>query len=159
MCYEIKATEKSWQNMLHKNPENHPVRVKLRTLKCLKAYQELPPFGKFVTEVLILRNSRSLMFFKISVLINFTTITGKHLCWPFFCRTPAVATPGFSSAESGIYCKQSHRVLLRIPFRTGVKSQKQPLELFCKIRCSKKFFKFHRKAAVLKSLFNRVTSL
>ena len=145
--------------MLHKNPENHPVRAKLRTLKCLKVYQELPPFGKFVTEVLILRSSRSLMFFKISVLINFTTFTGKHLCWPFFYRTPAVATPGFFSADSGIYYRQSHRILRRTPFKTGVKSQKQPLLLFCKKRCSKKFFKFHKKAALLKPFFNRVTSL
>ena len=144
MCYEITATEKSWQNMLHKNPENHPVRAKLRTLKCLKVYQELPPFGKFVTEVLIFRSSRSLMFFKIGVLKNFATFTGKHLCWPlqaFFYRTPTVAAYRFSrqqilfSAESGIYCWQSHLFLPRTPVETRVKRQKQPPKLLCKKRC------------------------
>ena len=56
------------------------------------------------------------MFFKISVLKNFATFTGKCICWPLqaiFDRTPTVAASGFSrqqilfSAESGIYCWQS----------------------------------------------------
>ena len=38
------------------------------------------------TDVLIFRSSRSQMFFKISVLKNFATFTGKHLCWPSFSR-------------------------------------------------------------------------
>ena len=57
------------------------------------------------------------MFFKIVVLKNFAIFTGKNLCWPlhtFFYRTPTLAASGFSrqqiffSAESDIYCWQSH---------------------------------------------------
>ena len=98
MCYEITVIEKSWQSILHKNPENHPIRAKSNTLRGLKGHEELPPFDKFLTEVLIFRSNRSLMFFKISVLKNFATFTGKHLCWPlqaFFYRTPTVAASGF----------------------------------------------------------------
>ena len=40
--------------------------------------QELPPFSKFVTEMLIFRNSRSKMFFKIGVPKNFAIFTEKH---------------------------------------------------------------------------------
>ena len=42
------------------------------------------------------------MFFKIGVLKNFETFTGKHLCWPlqaFFYRTPTVAASGFSRKQ------------------------------------------------------------
>ena len=56
--------------------------------------RELPPFGKFVTEVLIFRGSRSQIFFKIGALKNFAIFTRKHLCWPlqsFFYRTSTVA--------------------------------------------------------------------
>ena len=48
--------------------------------------------------MLIFRSSRSQMFFKIGVLKNFATLTGK-LCWSlqaFFYRTPTVAGSGFS---------------------------------------------------------------
>ena len=48
------------------------------------------------------RSSPSLMFFKIGVLKNFATFTGKHLCWPlqaFFYRTPTVAASGFSRQQ------------------------------------------------------------
>ena len=38
----------------------------------------------------------------------------------------------FFSAKSVIYWWQSHRFLLRSSLKTGVKPQKQPLELFCK---------------------------
>ena len=41
----------------------------------------------------------------------------------------------------------------------GQNRQKQPLEVFCKKRCSSKFRKFHRKTSVLKSLFNRPVTL
>ena len=36
---------------------------------------------------------------------------------------------------------------------------KQPPEVFCKKRCSEKFYKFHMKALVLESPFNKVTGL
>ena len=42
------------------------------------------------------------MFFKICALKNFTTLTGKHLCWSFqafFYRTPTVAASGFSRQQ------------------------------------------------------------
>ena len=42
------------------------------------------------------------------------------------------------------------------PQRSPAFVQKQPLEVFCKKRCSEKFCKFHRKTSVLESLFNRV---
>ena len=85
--------------MLH---ENHPVRAELGTLKGIKGYRELPPFGKFVTEVLIFRSSRSLMFFKIGVLKSFVTFTGKHPRWPlqvFFYKTSKVAASAFSGQQ------------------------------------------------------------
>ena len=52
--------------------------------------------------MLIFGSSRSLMFFKIGVLKNFATFTGKHLCRPlqaFFYRTPTVAASGFSRKQ------------------------------------------------------------
>ena len=54
------AKHVTWQNQF--------VRAKFRILKGfkrIKKNQNLPPFGKFVAEVLILRSSRSQMFFKI----------------------------------------------------------------------------------------------
>ena len=118
--------------------------------------------------MLIFKSSGSQMFFKIGVLKNFATFTGKDLWWPlqaFFYRIPTVVAYGFSrqqilffSAESGIYCWQLHRLLLRFLRKHELKPQKQPLELFKK-RCCKKFFKFHRKTILLKSLFNRVAGL
>ena len=99
------------------------------------------------------------MFFNIDVLKNFAIVTGKHLYWPLqasFYRIPTVAVCEFSlqqilfSAKSVIYCWQSHWFFLRIFLKTRVKPQKQPLEFFCKKRCSYKFCKFHRKTPVLK---------
>ena len=43
--------------------------------------------------------------------------------------------------------------------QTVVKLQKQPLEEFCKKRCSHKFRKFRRKTLVFKSLFNKVAGI
>ena len=37
--------------------------------------------------------------------------------------------------------------------------QKQPPEVFCKKRCSKKFHKIHKKTPVPESLFNKVAGL
>ena len=48
----------------------------------------------------------------------------------------------FFSAESGIYCWQSHRFLLRTPLKTLVKPQKQPRELFCKKGVLRNFANF-----------------
>ena len=102
---------------------------------------EVPPFRKFVTEVLFFRSSRSRMFFKIGVLKNFAIFTGKRLCWPlqaFFYRTPTVTASRFSRqqilfwAEFGIYCWQSHRCLLRTSLKIRVKRPEQPLKLLCK---------------------------
>ena len=76
VCYKIAVTEKSWQNMLHKN---RAVRAKFRTLKGLKGYQELPPFDKFVTEVLIFRRARSLMFFKM-VFLKIPQHSQENIC-------------------------------------------------------------------------------
>ena len=63
----------------HVTWENHYIIAKFRILKALKGQkkkkkkkknQKCSPFGKFVTEVLIFRISRSQMFFKIGVLKN-----------------------------------------------------------------------------------------
>ena len=64
--------EKSWQNMLHDKtiPSYQNLGTK-RFKKKKKIRNKLPPFGKFVTEVLIFRSSRSQMFFKIGALKNF----------------------------------------------------------------------------------------
>ena len=58
------------------------------------------------------------------------------------------------SAKSGMYWRQSHRILSRTPLKTRVKPQKQPLQLFYTKRCPQKFPKFNRETFVLKSLFN-----
>ena len=52
-----------------------------------------------MTELLIFRTNRSPMFFKIGVLKNFTTFSGKTLGWLLqasFYRAPAVVPSGFS---------------------------------------------------------------
>ena len=46
--------------------------------------------------------------------------------------------------------EMSHIAVLLI---IGVKKKKQPLEVFCKRRCSSKFHAIHRKAPAPKSLF------
>ena len=122
---------------------------------------ELPPFNKFVTEMMIFRNSCSKIFFKIGVLKNFAIFTGKywspwspsfieHLRWLLLDFRDSKY---FFSAESG---------------RTGFCSEllwkqelnlRKPLELLCKKWCSWKFCKFHRKTPVSNSLFNRVAGL
>ena len=82
--------KKPWQNMTN-------FRITKRFKKNNKIL-ELPPFGKFVTEVLIFRSSRSQMFFKIDVLKNSVIFTGKHLHWPlqaFFYKTPTDSASGF----------------------------------------------------------------
>ena len=118
--------------------------TKFRILKYFKTIiksGDTFPFGKFAAEVLIFRSSRSQMFFKIGVLKNFSTLTGKHLCWlcsPSFTEHLRWLLLDFRGSkylfkvESGIYCWQSHRLLLQIP----QKLQKQPMELF-----KKRFFK------------------
>ena len=108
---------------------------------------QLPHLVKFVTELLIFRSSRSQLFFKICVLKIFAILETLSKLQTFFYRTPTVVTvvaSGFSqqkklfSAEFGIYCRQMNRFLFRTPLKTRVKPQKQPLELFCQKKCSKK---------------------
>ena len=78
----------------------------------------------------------------------------------FFYRTPVVASSGISrqqilfSAEFGIFCCQLHRFLFRTSLKIRVKSQNQPLELFCKKWRSQKSCRFHRKRPMLKSACN-----
>ena len=125
--------------------KKHSIIAKLKALiKKMIKFRKYLPLGKFVTEVLIFRSSRSQMFFKIGVLKNFAIFTGKNLCWPlhtFFYRTPTLAASRFSwqqklfSVESGIYCWQSHLFLPRTPAETRIKRQKQPPKLPCKKRC------------------------
>ena len=142
----IISTIKNWQyltwcvpfcdkNMLERK-KKHSIIAKLKALNT-KSFnqkddkiQEIPPFGKFVTEALIFRSSRSQTFFKIGVLKNLAIFTAKNLCWPlhtFFYKTATLAASGFSrqqilfSAESGIYCWQSHLFLPRTPVKTRVK--------------------------------------
>ena len=89
--------------------------------------------------MLIFRSSCSQMFFKymflkISLYWNLFFI----MVQTFFYRTPTVAASGFLrqqtffSAKFGIYCWQSHQFLFRTTLKTQVKSQEQPLQLFCK---------------------------
>ena len=87
--------------------------------------------------MLIFRRSHSQMFFKIggTCRSSFT----EHLRWLL------LDFPGskyFFSAESGIYCWQSHRFLLRTSLTTRLKPQKQPLELFCKKGVLRNFANF-----------------
>ena len=89
--------------------------------------------------MLISRSSRSQMFFKIGALKNFVIFTicagpcrlsfTEHMRWLLLDFR---GSKYIFSAESGIYCWQSHWFLLQTPLKTRVKPQKQPLELFCK---------------------------
>ena len=56
--------------------QNHSVIAKLKIIKGLKGLknQKLLPFGKFVTETLIFRSSRSQMIFERGVLIYFAIL-------------------------------------------------------------------------------------
>ena len=110
--------------------------------------------------MLIFRNSRSQIFFKIGVLKNFPIFTGKHwspwsppltehLRWLLL---DFHGSKYFFSAQSAIYCWRSHRFLLRTSLKTGVKLQMQRLKLPCKKGVFTKFCKFHRKTTVLKYL-------
>ena len=61
--------------------KKHSIIAKLKALiKKMIKFRKYLPLGKFVTEVLIFRSSRSQMFFKIGVLKNFAIFTGKNLC-------------------------------------------------------------------------------
>ena len=88
LCYiifMIKISCLRWKKKQKKNGEtlakhvtwqNHSVIATFRIIKGLKGKknQELPPFGKFVIEVLIFRTTRSQMFFKIGVLKNLAVL-------------------------------------------------------------------------------------
>ena len=45
--------------------------------------------NSFFCNVLIFRSSRSQIFFKIDVLKNFASFTGKYLCWSLFLNKAA----------------------------------------------------------------------
>ena len=73
--------------------QNHSVIAKFRILKGFKKIEKkkLPPFGKFVTEKLIFRSSRSqLVFFHSLFLIKSEA---------FFYRAPTVAASEFSTCS------------------------------------------------------------
>ena len=80
--------------------QNHSVIAKfevIKGLKGLKKNQKLPSFGKFVTEMLIFRSSRSQMIFKIGVLINFAILEPfSNKVAGLFNRIPMVAPSDFS---------------------------------------------------------------
>ena len=147
-----KTKEKTWENVITKHNTYITVHKK-------------PPFGKFVAEVLIIRSSRSQMFFQKGVLKYFPVFTGKHLCWPlqaFFYRTPKVASSGISLQQILFFSWIWYLLLTVAPFfnsfvKAPVKPHKKPLKLFCK--GLRNFCKFHRKTPPLKSLFNRVAGL
>ena len=63
----------------------------------------------------------------------------EHLRWLLlnFCESKYCF-----SAESGIYCWQSRRLLLRTPLKTRVKPQKQSLELLFKRSALRQFANF-----------------
>ena len=125
-----------------------------KLFRCSKIYdtkrskrinQESSVSGKFVTDVLIFRSSCSQMFSKRGILKNFSILEplfDKLSCRPSFTEhlrwllLDFRDSKHFFSAELGIYWTQSHRFLFRTPLKTRVKPQKQPLELFCKKRCS-----------------------
>ena len=57
--------------------------------KISKIYKEhlfyrTPPMNASEPTSILLRNSRSQLFFKLDVLNNFAYFTGKHLCWSLF---------------------------------------------------------------------------
>ena len=57
--------------------------------------------NSFFCNVLIFRSSRSQIFFKIDVLENFPSFTGKHLCWSLFLKTLQALRPQMFSFEIG----------------------------------------------------------
>ena len=63
---------------LHRKVQN------TKRFKKIKKNQELPPLGKFVTEVLIFRSSSSQMFFKIGALKTFPILE------PLFHKVPGL---------------------------------------------------------------------
>ena len=68
--------------------------------------------------MLIFRSSRSQTFFKIGVLKNFATLTGKHPCWPlqaFFYRIPKVAAVGFRGSKYFFFSWVWHLLLTVAP--------------------------------------------
>ena len=101
--------------------------------------------------MLILRSSRSQIFFKIRALKNFATFTGKHLCWPlqvFFYRTPTGAASRFLRQQILFFSWIWYilltvaRFLLRTPLKTRLKPKKQPLDLFSKKGAFRNFTNF-----------------
>ena len=73
LCYFFNnIIGKPWQNMLHEKI------IPPQQIQDTRRLKRKPSFGKFVTEMLIFRSSRSQMFFKISVLKNFAILE------PFF---------------------------------------------------------------------------
>ena len=123
---------------------------KIQDLKRSKRInQESPVSRKFVTIVLIFRNSCSQMFFLRGVLKNFAILEplfnklscrlsfAEHLRWLLLDFHDS---KHFFSAEFGIYWRQSHRFLFRTPLEIRVKPQKQPLE--CKKGVRRSFANF-----------------
>ena len=52
--------------------------------------------NRFFCNVLIFRSIRSQIFFKIDVLKNFLSLTGKHLCWSLFLIKLQILKPATS---------------------------------------------------------------
>ena len=138
---------------------NHSVIVKFRIIKKLKRKPSLGKFGadfqrQPFSDVFLNRRSskfRNTGAFFNKVVGSLLQNTNGSYFWNFFQWQQIPF-----SDKSGMYCRQSHRILSWTLLKTRVKPQKQPLQLFYKKRCSQKFCKFHRKTPVLNSLSNRV---
>ena len=68
-----------------------------------------------LNEVIIIRSSRSHLFFKIDVLKNFTIFTGKNLCWNLFLMKLQAFRPSEGAKAGGcirtIRMPQAHHCL------------------------------------------------
>ena len=92
-------------------------------------------------------DAERLHFFKIDVLKDIAILKNKllfteHLRWLLL---DFWGSKYFFSAESDIYCWQSHGFLFRISLKTWVKPWKQPLGLLCKKNILRKLANFTEK--------------
>ena len=127
--------------------KNHSVIEKFRIIKGLKGKKKFRNYLPLLNLSLRFWFSEAALqrcFVKIDVLKHFAILEPffnkvadlllQNTCGSCFCILAAANT--FFSYKSGTYWRQWHRFLSQTPLKTGVKPQKQPLQLFCKERCS-----------------------
>ena len=124
---------------------NHSVIVKFRIIKKLKRKPSLGKFGadfqrQPFSDVFLNRRSskfRNTGAFFNKVVGSLLQNTNGSYFWNFFQWQQIPF-----SDKSGMYCRQSHRILSWTLLKTRVKLQKQPLQLFYKKSVLRNFVNF-----------------